>query len=91
MNDGVLTLLVLTDLVLATGVFLLLARPDVAISFVIRSSGVGGGWFEEHLGAEELGRLRRFARLSGWLGLAVLFGWSFAVGAWLTVIRLPTG
>ncbi len=91
MSDVLLTLLVLTDLVLATGVFLLLARPDMAISLVIRSSRVSGGWFEEHLGAEELGRLRRFARLVGWMGLAVLFGWSFAVGAWLTVVRLPGG
>jgi hypothetical protein len=91
LTDLLLTLLVLTDLVLATGVFLLLARPDVAISLVIRSSRVSGGWFEEHLGVEELGRLRRFARVGGWLGLGVLFGWSFVVGAWLTVIRLPGG
>ncbi len=89
MTELLLTLLVLTDLVLATGVFLVLARPDVAISFVLRSSRVSGGWFEEHLAAEELGRLRRFARIGGWAGLAMLFGWSFAVGAWLTVVRLP--
>ena len=89
MTDVLLSLLVLTDLVLATGVFLLLARPDVAISFVIRSSRVSGGWFEEHLGPEELGRLRRLAKVGGWLGLGLLFGWSFAVGAWLTVLRLP--
>jgi uncharacterized membrane protein len=91
LNELMLTLLVLTDLLLATGVFLLLARPDLAISLVVRSAGVSGGWFEEHLGAEELGRLRRFASVGGWLALALLFAWSFAVGAWLTVIRLPVG
>ncbi len=81
----------LSDLVLATGVFLVLARPEVAISFVIRSKRLSGGWFEEHLAVDELERLMRFARVLGWAGLVLLLGWSFTVGALLTVLRLPAG
>jgi len=85
----VLLLLIISDVVLASLVFISLAKPDLAIAFAIRRlGGLGDDWFQEHVGETELSRLRLVARLFGWAGLVAVFGWSFFVGAWMAVDAL---
>ncbi len=81
-------LLMLSAVVLATAVFVAHAKPDVMISFAIRFLGLGDDWFQEHLGLEELARLRRVAQLGAWIGLVAVFGWSFFVGVLVQIGRL---
>lgn len=81
-------LLMLSAVMLATGVFVTMAKPDVAISFAIRFLGMGDDWFQEHLASEELDRLRRVARLGAVVGLVAVFGWSWFVGSILQLSRL---
>ncbi len=84
-----LTLALLTsDVALATVVFILVARPDLGVAFVLRRTGLRDEWFEEHVSADELARLRTGARWLGYLGLGLVFGWSFLVGVMMTVGRL---
>ncbi len=73
-------LLVMSDVVLATAVFIALAKPDVAIGFAIRRMGLAEPWFEEHVREDELARLRHVTRLYSLGGLVAVFAWSFLVG-----------
>lgn len=86
--QALVMLLVLSDVALASAVFIALARPDVVIAFSLRHMGMGELWFEEHLGAEELGRLRRVVRLASYVGLLALLAWSFMVGVLMTLAQL---
>lgn len=74
-------LLMISDVVLATAVFISLAKPDVAIGFAIRRLGMDEPWFEEHVREDELARLRRVTRLFSLGGLVAVFAWSFLVGS----------
>ncbi len=74
-------LLMLSDVVLATSVFIALAKPDVAIGFAIRRMGLNEPWFEEHVREDELARLRHITRMFSLGGLAAVFAWSFLVGS----------
>ena len=88
MERLLLILLVLSNVALATAVFMVLAKPDLGISFVLRRTGVRDDWFEEHVGPQELARLRTLMKYGSWAGLALLFGWSFFVGVAMTLLRL---
>lgn len=88
MGKLLILLMLLSDVGLATGVFVALAKPDVVIALSFRLSGFADDWFQEHVGEEELRRLRNLVRLGSWLGLGTLFGWSFAVGVVATTLRL---
>lgn len=78
--------LILVDVALATAVFIVLARPDLAIAFALRNLGsVSHEWFQEHIQPEELARLRKVARLGGWVGLLAVFALSFALGTTLAL------
>ena len=81
-------LLMLSAVALATGVFVAHAKPDVLISFAIRTFGLGDEWFQEHLAEEELARLRSVARMGSLVGLLAVFGWSFFVGVVLQLSRV---
>lgn len=81
-----LTLLLFLDVLIATGVFISLARPDVVIAFCLRTFGMGGDWFQEHVSEDELVRLRQVMRLCGLLGLALIFTASFGLGLSLALI-----
>ncbi len=81
-----LTLLLFVDVLIATGVFISLARPDVVIAFCLRTFGMGGDWFQEHISEEELVRLRLVMRLVGVAGLALIFTASFGLGLSLAVV-----
>ena len=80
--------MLLSDVALATVVFTLVAKPDLGVAFVLRRTGLRDAWFEEHVSPEELARLRTGARLLGYLGLGLVFGWSFIVGVMMTVGRV---
>jgi hypothetical protein len=81
-----LTLLLFLDVLIATGVFISLARPDVVIAFCFRTFGLGGDWFQEHVSEEELVRLRLVMRLVGLAGLALIFSASFGLGLTLAMV-----
>ena len=83
-----LLVLIISDVVLASLVFISLAKPDLAIAFAIRRMGMNDPWFQEHVSEQELGRLRNVARLFGLAGLLAVFGWSFLVGAVMAVDAL---
>jgi hypothetical protein len=81
-------LLALSDLLLAVSVFVLFARQDQAIALAARASGVWETWLQGGLGDPEIARLDGLAtRLRRGL-LALLFAWSFLVGAALGLSRL---
>ena len=81
-------LLIFSDVALSAAVFVLVARPDVGVVWALRRSGLGDVWFEDDVSPEEIVRLRGAARAAGGLGLGLVFGWSFLVGALLTMGRL---
>ena len=81
-----LTLLLFLDVLIATGVFISLARPDVVIAFCLRTFGMGEDWFQEHVSEEELVRLRQVMRLVGLGGLALIFSASFGLGLTLAML-----
>jgi len=89
--DLLTLVLLVSDVALATTVFILVAKPDLGVAFVLRSTGIRDDWFEEHVAPEELTRLRTSVRLVGYLGLAVVFCWSFIVGTMMTVNNLVIG
>lgn len=80
--------MLLSDVALATAVFILVAKPDLGVAFVLRRTGLRDDWFEDHVTPDELARLRTSARLLGYLGLCLVFGWSFIVGVMMTVGRV---
>ena len=89
MLDLLTLAMLLSDVALATSVFILVAKPDLGVAFVLRhTGGVRDDWFEEHVGPEELKRLRASIRLAGYLGLCLVFAWSFIIGAVMTVGNL---
>ena len=77
--------LMISDVVLATAVFITLAKPDVAIGFAIRRMGMGD-WFQEHIDEAELSRLRHVTRVFSLGGLVAVFAWSFVVGSLMRVM-----
>ncbi|MCB9745855.1 MAG: hypothetical protein H6741_11120 [Alphaproteobacteria bacterium] len=86
--NALVILLALSDVTLATAVFIAWARPDVVIGVSLRLFGMGDHWFQEHVGDEELERLRKMARLLAMGGVVAVFAWSFAVGAIASTLRL---
>ena len=86
--DVLTGVLVLSNVALAASVFILLARPDAGVAFLLRRSGLREGWFEEHLEEEELARLRLGVRLAGYIGLALVFAWSVLAGSLMTLSQL---
>jgi len=82
--------MLLSDVALATSVFILVAKPDLGVAFVLRHSGVRDDWFEDHVGPEELTRLRTSVRMTGYIGLCLVFAWSFIIGVVMTVGNLQS-
>ncbi|MBK7757685.1 MAG: hypothetical protein IPO67_19555 [Deltaproteobacteria bacterium] len=83
-----LTATLLIDGLLAAAVFTSLAKPDLAVWFALQSRHFGEEWFEEHVGPDELARLRLVARRGAWLGLVGVFALSALAGAMASVVRL---
>lgn len=83
-----LTATLLLDGLLAAAVFTSLAKPDLAVWFALQSRRFGDDWFEEHVGPDELARLRLVARRGAWLGLMGVFALSALAGAMAGVVRL---
>ncbi|GEM_PF-2372386 len=80
--------LMLFDVGLAAAVFILLARPDMGVAFVLRRTGLADDWFQQHVSVEELARLRTASRIAGVGALALLFAASFGVGVVVATARL---
>ena len=80
--------LVLSNVLLATWVFVVLARPRTGARFVLRIMNPKRAMWEPELSHEEEEQLSRIAGALGWIGLAVLGGWSFAVGSYLAIIKM---
>lgn len=80
--------LVISDVLLASAVFVSLAKPDLAISFAFQRMGLAEPWFEDHITDEELDRLRKVSRMFSLGGLVAVFGWSFLVGALMALRAL---
>lgn len=76
------------DGALALLVFALFARPEAFLGWFAAMGGEGRAWDEGRLDARARERLLRLAHRAAWGGLLVLFGFSFAVGAWLALVRL---
>ncbi|MCP4807558.1 MAG: hypothetical protein GY913_15220 [Proteobacteria bacterium] len=83
-------LLVISDVLLASAVFVSLAKPDLAIAFAFQRMGLADPWFEDHISDVELVRLRKVARMFSLGGLVAVFGWSFLVGALMALRALAT-
>lgn len=81
-------LLVISDVVVASAVFVSLAKPDLAISFAFQRMGMAEPWFEDHVTPAELDRLRKVTRLFSLGGLVAVFGWSFLVGSLMALRAL---
>ena len=88
MEDLLVLGLVLTDVVLATAVFMVLARPDIGVGWMLRKDRQVLAEDELFESTRELQRLRRFAMVAGSIGLVLLGGWSFVVGAVMTIARI---
>ncbi len=88
MDNPLSMVLVFSDVLLATGVFLVLARPDIAVGWVLRREGRDAVEDPDFSSLRELERLRRFSRFAGALGLGALACWSFLVGTILALMRL---
>ncbi len=88
MEDLLVLGLVLTDVVLATVVFMVLARPDIGVGWMLRRERQTLPEDELFESTRELQRLRRFAVVAGSIGLVLLGGWSFVVGAVMTIVRI---
>ena len=88
MKDLLVLGLVLSDVVLATMVFMVLARPDIGVGWVLRKDRQVFAEDELFDSTRELERLRRFALVAGGIGLVLLGGWSFVVGAVMTIVRI---
>jgi hypothetical protein len=80
--------LVLSNVLLATLVFVILARPLMGARWVLRIMNPKRAMWDPALSAEEEEQLSRMAGTLGWIALAVLGGWSFAVGTYLAIIKM---
>jgi hypothetical protein len=80
--------LVLTDVLLATVVFMVLARPDIGVGWMLHRDRQVLAEDELFGSTRELERLRRFSVVAGSIGLVLLGGWSFVVGAVMTIVRI---
>lgn len=88
MSTILYSLLILSNVLLATWVFVILARPMSGARFVLRIMNPKRAMWEPELSHEEAEQLSRIASVLGWIGLAVLAGWSYAVGSYLVLIKM---
>jgi len=88
LEDAIVMVLVLTDVVLATAVFMVLARPDIGVGWILRKDRQVLSEDDLFDSTRELQRMRRFAMVAGGIGLVLLGAWSYVVGAVMTIIRI---
>jgi len=88
LEDAIVMVLVLTDVVLATAVFMVLARPDIGVGWILRKDRQVLSEDDLFDSTRELQRMRRFAMVAGAIGLVLLGAWSYVVGAVMTMIRI---
>ena len=77
-----------SNVILAVGVFIVMARPERALGFLCHLAGLGEIWRSGRLSEADETRLLILAHQLRWPMLILLFGWSFVCGAVLTWSRL---
>ena len=82
------SLLGVSNVLLALGVFVLIARPERMMGWLSTLSGMREVWISGRLSEKDEARLLNLARQLRLPLLALLFGWSFFCGAILTWARL---
>lgn len=80
--------LILSNVLLATLVFVILARPIAGARWVQRTMNPKRAMWEADLSDEEEEQFSRMAATLCWIGLLVLGGWSFVVGSYLAVLKM---
>jgi hypothetical protein len=80
--------LILSNVLLATLVFVILARPRAGARWIQRIMNPKRAIWEADLSHEEEEQFSRMAGTLGWIGLLVLGGWSFVVGSYLAVLKM---
>ena len=78
-------LLPLCDCLLMMVVFVLLAKPKFFMWFLVKMWGVEYEWKMGMLSREEEKKILSIASFLGWLGLPIVFLWSFCCGLLLGV------
>ena len=88
MSTVLTTILIATNVLLATGVFVILARPEAGAKWVFGVLDPKKAAWDLEPSDEEHAQHERMASVLGWIGLAVLGGWSFAIGSYLALIKM---
>jgi hypothetical protein len=80
--------LILSNVLLATLVFVVLARPRAGAKWVQRVMHPQRAMWEAELNPEEEANYSRMASALAWFGLLILGGWSFVVGTTLAILKM---
>jgi hypothetical protein len=80
--------LILSNVLLATMVFVVLARPRAGAKWVQRVMNPKRAMWEAEMSPEEEAQCSRMAGTLAWFGLLILGGWSFAVGTALAILKM---
>lgn len=87
LSQAAIIALLVSDVALASLVFVVHARPESTLGWFATLSGQRGAWLEGRLDEAEERRLLDLAERSGWPLLGLLFAWSFLCGALLVWSR----
>lgn len=88
MADFLLGALGAANLLVALGVFVVLARPHIPVAWYLRGPRMAESWFEEESDPMERKVLERALQRSRWVLLLLLAASSFSLGALMMWIRL---
>ncbi len=80
--------LILSNVLLATLIFVVLARPRAGARWVQRVMDPKRAIWEAELSSEEEIQYARMAGTLAWFGLLILGGWSFVVGTALALLKM---
>ena len=88
MSSIISTVLIASNVLLATIVFVVLARSKAGARWVLGVLNPERALWDLEPTPEEQVQHERMASVVAWIGLAVLGGWSFAVGSYLALIKM---
>ena len=88
MSTIITTVLIASNVLLATTVFVVLARPKAGARWVLGILNPHKALWDLDPTPEEQAQHERLASVVAWIGLAVLGGWSFAVGSYLALVKM---
>ncbi len=88
MSSILSSILIFSNVLLATAVFVVLARPHTGARWVQRIMNPKKAHWDSEFEADELESHSKMASRIAWIGLLVLGGWSFAVGSYLAIAKM---